>query len=133
MKSPLRWQKAFSAHLSSLLTANHFGGMTAWTRWMPGWRPAGSKKNYRITLICIDLSNVADLVDVFLFILLKQYAERRAGGVTTIDQSDMRGLDTAEDRVKSSYIASFILLCTASCPVLSANISRCSVLHHWAW
>ena len=44
------------------------------------------------TLICIDLSNGADWVDIFL---LLQCAERRAGGVTTIDQSDMRGLDTA--------------------------------------
>ena len=47
------------------------------------------------TLICIDLSNVADLVDIFLLVLLKQCAERRAGGVTTIDQSDIRGLVTA--------------------------------------
>jgi hypothetical protein len=47
------------------------------------------------TLICIDLSNVADLVDIFLLIWLAQCAERRAGGVTTIDQSDMRGLVTA--------------------------------------
>jgi hypothetical protein len=41
------------------------------------------------------MSNVSDLADIFRLVLLKQCAERRAGGVTTIDQSDMRGLDTA--------------------------------------
>ena len=49
-------------------------------------------KRGKQTLICIDLSNVADWVDIFL---LLQCAERRAGGVTTMDQSDMRGLGTA--------------------------------------
>ena len=46
-------------------------------------------------LICIDLSNLFGLFRVFLFVLLRQCAERRAGGVTTIDQSDIRGLVTA--------------------------------------
>jgi hypothetical protein len=45
------------------------------------------------TLICIDLSNLAEWL--FLFFLLKPCTECRAGGVTTIDQSDMRGLVTA--------------------------------------
>ena len=57
----------------------------------PPGRPACHRGGSQ-TLICIDLSILADFVDIFLML---RCAERRAGGVTTIDQSDMRGLVTA--------------------------------------
>ena len=42
-----------------------------------GPEPISSREDE--TLICIDLSNVTDLVDIFLLGLLTQCAERRAG------------------------------------------------------
>ena len=44
--------------------------------------------------IFFDLSNLADLVDLFLLVFPTQCADRGAGGVTTIEQSHIGGWDT---------------------------------------
>ena len=47
-----------------------------------------------VTPIFFDLSNLADLVDLFLLVFPTQCADRGAGGVTTIEQSHIGGWDT---------------------------------------
>ena len=46
------------------------------------------------TPIFFDLSNLADLVDLFLLVFPTQCADRGAGGVTTIEQAHIGGWDT---------------------------------------
>ena len=50
----------------------------------------GDGLSFTLTLICIDPSIVGIPFSIF-----RQYAQSRTGGVTTVDQSDMRGLGTA--------------------------------------